>query len=157
MEQHRSNGSVPKDLLLPKKKTLFEDQQSKADEILQSAMNSLLDLRSSEASRKLSESLAQKASLERDFLKVLQDSRDAQLKLLPEEDADSMTIVNQRQCSLNIRSFYSQLAIARENAFLCAKKKLIRKPRSRMLMPPWTLLQKFGWSIFSMNVSNNSG
>ena len=138
-------------MLLPKKKTLFEDQQSKADEILQSAMNSLLDLRSSEAFRKLSESLAQKASLERDFLKVLQDSRDAQLKLLPEEDADSMTIVNQRH-SLNIRSFYSQLAIVRKNAFICAKKKLIRKPRSRILMPPWTLLQKFGWSIFSMNV-----
>ena len=77
-------------MLLPKKKTLFEDQQSKADEILQSAMNSLLDLRISGTSRKLSESLAQKASLERDFLKVLQDSRDAQLKLLLEEDADSM-------------------------------------------------------------------
>ena len=130
LNQHRSNGTVPKDLSLPKKKTLFEDQQSKADEILQSAMISLLDLRISETSRKLSESLAQKASLERDFLKVLQDSRDAQLKLLPEEDADSMAIINQRH-SLNIRSFYSQLAIARENAFLRAKKEADKKAKKQ--------------------------
>ena len=93
-------------------------------------MNSLLDLRISETSRKLSESLAQKASLERDFLKVLQDSRDAQLKLLPEEDADSMAIINQRH-SLNIRSFYSQLAIARENAFLRAKKEADKKAKKQ--------------------------
>ena len=34
--------TVPKELLLPKKKMLFEDQQSEADRILQFAMNSLL-------------------------------------------------------------------------------------------------------------------
>ena len=135
LEQHRSNGTVPKDLMLPKKKSLFEDQQSKADEILQSAMNSLLALRISETSRKLSESVTQKASLERVFLKVLQDSRDAQLKLLPEEDADSVAIINQRH-SLNIRSFYSQLAIARENSFFRAKREADKKAKKQNTVTP---------------------
>ena len=33
--KHRLNGTFPKDLSLPKKKSLFEDEQSKGDEILQ--------------------------------------------------------------------------------------------------------------------------
>lgn len=41
LEQHRSNGTFPKDLLLPNKKSLFEDEQSKVDEILNQASISM--------------------------------------------------------------------------------------------------------------------
>ena len=105
-------------------------------------MNSLLSLRIVEISRELSESSAQKASLERKFLIVLKNSRDAQLKLLPDEDAHNIAIINQRH-SLNIRSFYSQLAIARENLFFQSKREADKKAKkNRILLLPWTLLLK---------------
>ena len=42
LEQHRHNGTIQKDLSLPKKKSLFEDEQSKVDEILKNAATALL-------------------------------------------------------------------------------------------------------------------
>ncbi len=93
LEQHSRNGTIPKDLLLPKKKSLFEDQQSKVDEILRTAMISLLTHRIAETSRKMSECLARKASLEREFLFTLQCSRDAQLKLLSDEDNEESVAI----------------------------------------------------------------
>ena len=63
LEQHRAMGTFPKDLSLPKKKSLFEDEQSKVDEILQKASSALLIQRIAEISRKISETLARKISL----------------------------------------------------------------------------------------------
>ena len=115
LEQHRLNGIVPKDLLLPKKKPLFEDQQSHR------AMNSLLALRITEFSRKMSKSRSQKTALEKDLLTTLQSSRDAQLKLLSADDEVNIALVNQSH-SLNVLCFYSQLAVTREYPFLKMKR-----------------------------------
>ena len=126
LNQHRLNGTVPKDLLLPKKKALFEDQQSVVDEILTTAMKSLLKHRIEEISRKMSESKTQKAVLEREFLLSLQNCRDAQLKLFTEEEVDKIAIVNQRHI-LTVRSFYTQLAIVRENDFFRSRREAKKK------------------------------
>lgn len=126
LNQHRRDGTIPKDLLLPKKKALFEDGQSNIDDILQTAMNALLRHRIEEVSRKISESKTKITSLEREFLSVLQNSRDAQLRLLSEEDSDKISVVNQRY-SLNEKSFYSQLAISRENDFFRSKREAEKK------------------------------
>ena len=76
LEQHRIDGTIPKDLLLPKKKSLFEDHQPQVDEILQTAMNSLLLFRIKELSRKMSDLKSRKASLEKDVLITSKSSRD---------------------------------------------------------------------------------
>ena len=130
LNQHRLDGTIPKDLLLPKKKALFEDEQSNVDDILQTAMNALLRHRITEISRKISESKTRIISLEREFLSVLQNSRDAQLRLLSEEDTDKISIVQQRY-SLNVKNFYSQLAISRENFFLRSKREADKKEAKR--------------------------
>ena len=130
MNQHRLEGTVPKDLLLPKKKALFEDQQSYIDDILQTAMNALLRHRIEEISRKIAESKTRITSLEQEFLSVLQSSRDAQLRLLSSEDTDKISIVNHRY-SLNVKNFYSQLAISRENNFLRSKRDADKKEAKR--------------------------
>ena len=101
LNQHRRDGTIPKDLLLPKKKALFEDEQSNIDDILQTAMNALLRHRIEEISRKISESETKITSLEREFMSMLQNSRDAQLRLLS-EDSDKISVVNQRY-SLNVK------------------------------------------------------
>ena len=116
LEQHRLTGRVPKDLMLPKKKLLFVDGQSRVDDILQTASNALLAQRIAETSRKKSELLVCKAVLEKDMLKSLEASRDSQLKFLYPENQEEIAIIKQRH-DLNICSFYSQLAISRENAF----------------------------------------
>ena len=75
LEQHRLNGTVPKDLLLPKKKALFEDNQSQVDGILQTSMNTLLSLRIQEnVGKQVSEGFPR-----RRLLTTLQSSREAQL------------------------------------------------------------------------------
>ena len=130
LNQHRLDGTIPKDLLLPKKKALFEDEQSNVDDILQTAMNALLRHRIGEISRKISESKTRITSLEREFLSILQNSRDAQLRLLSEEDTDKISIVQQRY-SINVKNFYSQLAISRENFFLRSKREADKKEAKR--------------------------
>ena len=130
LSQHRRDGTIPKDLLLPKKKALFEDEQSNIDDILQAAMNALLRHRIEEISRKISESKTKITSLEREFLSLLQNSRDAQLRLLSEEDSDKISVVNQRY-SLNVKNFYSQLAISRENDFFRSKREADKKEAKR--------------------------
>ena len=121
LEQHRLNDTFPKDLSLPKKKSLFEDEQSKVDDILQKASIALLMQRIAEISRKKSETLARKGSLESDFVKTLESSRDSQLLMIPSEDHHSISVVKQR-FAFNLSNFYSQLAISRENAFFKAKR-----------------------------------
>ena len=108
LEQHRHNGTIPKDLSLPKKKSLFEDEQSKVDDILKSAATALLMQRMAEIARKRSEILARKTTVENNFLKTLDSSRDSQLKLLSPEDLDSISHVKKH--ALNVHSFYSHLA-----------------------------------------------
>ena len=121
LEQHRSNGTLPKDLLLPKKKSLFEDEQPKVDAILLTASNALLSQRIAEISRKQSETLAHRNAVEADLLKTLESSRDSQLKLIAPEDEEKISIIKQR-FSFNVSSFHSQLAISRENAFMKSKR-----------------------------------
>ena len=135
LEQHRLNGTVPKDLLLPKKKALFEDQQSTVDDILQKAMFSLLQHRIEEISRKVQESKTRKVLLEKEFLLSMETSSNAQLKLLTEEEVDKIAIVKQRH-TLNVRSFYSQLAIARENDFLKSKREAKKKEDKKQAATP---------------------
>ena len=53
LEQHRSNGTLPKDLLLSRK-SLFVDEQPKVDDILLTASNALLSQRIAKISRKKS-------------------------------------------------------------------------------------------------------
>ena len=129
LEQHRINGTIPKDLLLPKKKSLFEDSQPQVDTILQTAMNSLLSLRIDEISRKMSDIRSRKASLENDLLTTLKSSRDTQLNMLS-GDEHSISVVNSRY-SLNVHCFYSHLAIARENAFLKSKREAEKEAKKR--------------------------
>ena len=114
LEQHRSNGTFPKDLSLPKKKSLFEDEQSKVDEILNKASMALLMQRLAEICRKISEIQVRKQSLESDLMKTLESARDSQLQQIPTEDIGRISIVKQR-FALNVSSFHSQLAISREN------------------------------------------
>jgi hypothetical protein len=121
LEQHSSNGTLPKDLLLPKKKSLFEDEQPKVDAILLTASKALLSQRIAEISRKTSETLAHRKAVEADLLKTLESSRDSQLKFTTPEDEEKISIVKQR-FSFNVSSFYSQLAISRENAFMKSKR-----------------------------------
>lgn len=111
------------------KKWLFEDHQPQVDEILQTAMNSLLLLRIKELSRKMSDLKSRKASLEKDVLTTLKSSRDTQLSLVS-SDEESVAIINSRY-SLNIHSFYSQLAIARENAFLKVKREAEKEAKKK--------------------------
>ena len=106
--------------MLPKKKSLFEDHQPHVDEILQKAMNSLLSLRIEELSRKMTDPKSRKASLEKDLLITLKSSRNTQISLVS-SDKERVAIVNSRY-SLNVHSFYSQLAITKENAFLKTKR-----------------------------------
>ena len=73
LEQHRAMGIFPKDLSLPKNKSLFEDERSKVDEILQKASSALLIQRIAEISRKISETLAQR-SVEDALLKIFESS-----------------------------------------------------------------------------------
>ena len=80
-EQHRFNGTLPRGLLLPKKKLLFEDEQPKVDTILLIESNALLSQRIAEISRKQSETLAHRNVVEADLLKTLESSQDSQLKL----------------------------------------------------------------------------
>ena len=119
LEHHRLNGTIPKNLLLPKKKSLFVDEQSKIDDILLTASNALLSQRIAETSRKKYEFLVQKAAIEKDLVKSLESYRDLQLKFLSPENREAVAVIKQRH-DLNIRSFYSQLAMSRENAFFKA-------------------------------------
>jgi hypothetical protein len=80
LEQHRSNGTIPKDLLLPKKKSLFENEQPKVEAILLRASNALLSQKTAEIFRKKSETLAHRKTVEAALLKTLESSRDSQLK-----------------------------------------------------------------------------
>ena len=121
LEQHKSNGTFPKDLLLPKKKSLFEDEQPKVDEILLTASNALLSQRIAEISRKKSETLAHRNAVETDLLKSLSSSRDSQLQQIASEDEEKISIVKQR-FAFNVSSFYSQLSISRENSFMKLKR-----------------------------------
>ena len=130
LEQHRSNGTFPKDLLLPKKKSLFEDEQPKVDEILLTASNALLSQRIAEISRKSSETLAHRNAVEADLLKTLESSRDSQLKLIAPEDVEKISIVKQR-FAFNVSSFYSQLAISRENSFMKSKRAAEKKTKKK--------------------------
>ena len=68
-----------------------------------------------EISRKKSETLVHKTSLEKELLKTLESSRDSQLKLLSPEDQDMITVIKKRHTA-NVHCFHSQLAISRENA-----------------------------------------
>ena len=112
-----------------KKKSLFEDHQPQVDEILQTVMNLLLLLRIKELSRKKSDLKSRKASLEKDVLITLKSSRDTQLSLVS-CDEESIAIINSRH-SLNVCSFYSQLAIARENAFLKVKREAEKEAKKK--------------------------
>ena len=94
LEQHRS----PKDLLLLRKKLWFENEQPKVDEIL------------------LTETLAHRKVVEVELLKTLESSHDSQLKIIAPENEEEISIVKQR-FAFNVSSFYSQLAISRENSF----------------------------------------
>ena len=105
LEQHKLKGTFPKDLLLPKKKSLFEDEQPKVDAILQSAITSLLEQRYSETSRKKSLNLAKRAELESNFFKTIEWSRDNQLSQLSESQHEKAIFIQNRH-SLNIRALY---------------------------------------------------
>ncbi len=64
---------------------------------------------------------------------TLQCSRDAQLKLLSDEDnEESVAIINDRH-SLNVRSFYSQLAVAR---FLKSEREADKEARKKHANTP---------------------
>ena len=65
--------------MLPAKKSLFEDEQSKVDEILQSATKQLLQQQMSETSHKVNETLTKKRSLDASLLSTLEAARDSQL------------------------------------------------------------------------------
>ena len=131
LEQHRLNGTVPKDLLLPKKKLLFVDEQSKVDDILQTASNALLAQRIAEISRKKSELLVHKTTLEKDMLKTLESSRDSQLKFVSPENREKITIIMQRH-GMDIHNFYSHLALSRENAFIKATRAAEKEAKKKM-------------------------
>ena len=133
LEQHKVNGTFPKDLLLPKKKSLYEDRQLKFDEVLQAAMSSLLMLSIDDVSRKQNELMERKTTLEKDFLN-LQISREAQLKFLSDDSHDLIALVNQRH-SQNIHYCYSHLTITRENVFFKSNQ---RRAKTK---PLWTFLQ----------------
>ena len=115
---------------LPKKKSLFVDEQSKADDILQTASNALLAQRIAEISRKKSELLVHKATLEKDALKTLESSRDSQLKFVSPENREEIAIIMQRH-GMNIHNFYSQLALSRENTFIKATQAAEKKVKKR--------------------------
>ena len=78
------------------KRSLFVDEQSKVDDILQTASNAILAQRIAEISRKKSELLVHKATLEKDMLKTLESSRDSQLKFVPPENRGEISIIIQQ-------------------------------------------------------------
>ena len=63
LEQHRTNGTFPKDLLIPNKKSLFEDGQATVNEILNKAMKDLLGHRVLETQRKIAENSSRRSSI----------------------------------------------------------------------------------------------
>ena len=77
----------------------------------------------------MSDLKSRKASLENDVLTTLKSSRDTQLSLVS-SDEESVAIINSRY-SLNVHSFYSQLAIARENAFLKVKREAEKEAKKK--------------------------
>ena len=77
----------------------------------------------------MSDLKSRKASLEKDVLITLKSSRDTQLSLVS-CDEESVAIINSRH-SLNVRSFYIQIAIARENAFLKAKREAEKEAKKK--------------------------
>lgn len=77
----------------------------------------------------MSDLKSRKASLEKDVLITLKSSRDTQLSLVS-CDEESVAIINSRH-SLNVHSFYSQLAIARENAFLKVKREAEKEAKKK--------------------------
>ena len=130
LQEHSSNGTVPKDVMLPKKKSLFEDEQCKVDDILQTAMKSLLLQRIAETSRKMSENIPHRTALENDFFATLETSRDSQLNRLSPNDSQKIALVHQRY-ALNVRSFNSQLTTATENAFMKSNREAKKEARKK--------------------------
>ena len=128
--------------MLPAKKPLFEDEQSKVDEILQSAMKQLLLQRMAETSRKINETLAKKRSMEASLVSTLEAARDSQLDGVSVGDVQSISMIKDH-FFLNVGFFRSQLAIMRENAFLRAKKEVDKTERKRLQQSQiWMLLQR---------------
>ena len=96
LEQHLANGTAPKDLLLPKKKSLFEDEQDKIDEILTYGTSQLLTRRTSETKRKLTELKSRIQAAEKSFIETISLSREAQLKLVSPSDTVKIEIIKDR-------------------------------------------------------------
>ena len=96
LEEHKSKGTIPKDLLLPKKRALYEDGQTSVDEIIQNAQALLLQLRITETGRKIRELHSKKHDLENKILSTLNASREAQFKALSEQDESSLSSIEER-------------------------------------------------------------
>ena len=128
LEEHRSKGTVPKDILLPKKKALFEDGQGTLDAILQNAQASLLQHRTRETTRKIVETQSKKLDIEKNILSVFEVTKTAQINALSEGDEFSRSMIEARY-RMNLSFYHSQLTLTRENAFLKATNEADKKKR----------------------------
>lgn len=140
LDQHRINGTIPNDLLLPKKKSLFEDRQPQVDEILKTMTNYLLSLKIDEISRKMSDIRSCIVFLENDLLTTLKTSCDTQFSMLS-GDEQSISDVNSRH-SLNVHCFYNHLAIARDNAFIKSKREAEKEAKKKNTASQMDTLEK---------------
>ena len=133
LEEHRSKGTVPKDLLLPKKKALFEDGQGTLDAILQNAQASLLQHQTRETTRKIVETQSKKLDIEKNILSVFEVTKTAQINALSEGDEFSRSMIEARY-RMNLSFYHSQLTLTRENAFLKATNEADKKKPKQSAM-----------------------
>ena len=117
LEEHSTKGMVPRDLMLPAKKPLFEDDQVK----WMRSSNQLWSNFSSNDWLKLLAKLIKlsqkKTFIGTSLLSTLEAARDSQLNGVSAGDVQTISMI--KNCFLlNVRFFRSQLAIMSENAFL---------------------------------------
>ena len=85
LEEYVTLGTIPKELLLPKNKALFEDEQSKVDHVLYTTCQSLLQHKIHETTRKIQETHSKKCSLEQKMFSTFDSAREAQIKALSDD------------------------------------------------------------------------
>ena len=132
LEEHVTLGTVPKELLLPKKKALFEDEQSKVDGILHTACQSLLRHRIHETARKIQETHSKKRSLEQKMFSTFDSAREAQIKALSDDANPKALATIESRHAANFEFFQAQLSIARENAFIKASKEAEKSEKKKL-------------------------
>ena len=123
LAEHVTLGTIPKELLLPNRKALFEDEQSKVYDILHTACQSLLRHRIHETTRKIQETHSKKHSLEQKMFSTLIQHLKLKLRL-----CQMMPILEHwQQLRVDMMQSFSKFSCQLQEKMLSSKPKGSRK------------------------------